>query len=222
MDLGFFIVWLALFILRKDTRKVMLFISIPLGILGLFFNIIYIKDWWMPLTVTGTIPAIEDFLYGFTIGGISAVIYEEIFKKKIIIKRESKRIKRKEIFNFWKAGIASIITFYIIYYFLKINTFYISAIIFIIIILTICIKRKDLIPHAIGSGICLLIVAFIVHSITNIITPGWIEAFWYFDIVPKLIILNVPLEDILFYFLFGAAVGPLYEYWQEGKLIKAS
>jgi len=221
MDLGFLIVWIALFILRKDTRKVMLFTSIPLGILGLFFNFLYIRDWWMPLTITGTIPAIEDFLYGFVIGGISAAIYEEIFKKKIIVKRESAQTDRNKLFHFWGAGIISVVAFYSMYYLLNIKTFYVTNIILIIIVLTLCIVRKDLIPHVIGSGVSLLIVAFAVHSIINIITPGWIEAFYYFNSVPKLIVLNVPLEDIIFYLLFGAAVGPLYEYWREGKLIKA-
>ena len=32
-------------------------------------------------------------------------------------------------------------------------------------------------------------------------------------------ILGIPLEEHVFYFLLGAFLGPLYEYWKEGKLI---
>ena len=42
--------------------------SIPLGFVGLALNVLYVRDWWYPQTITGTIPAIEDFLYGFGIG----------------------------------------------------------------------------------------------------------------------------------------------------------
>ena len=221
MDLGFLAVWIILFALRKDIRKAMLFTSIPLGVLGLFFNFLYVRDWWMPMTITGTIPGIEDFLYGFVIGGISAAIYEEVFKRTIKLKKEPKKVQKKTLLHFWEAIIISIIGFYLVYHLFNINTFYITTIILLLIIITIYIKRKDLIPHALGSGICLLVIALIIHSLTEIITPGWIEEFYYFNFLPKIIFLNLPLEDIIFYFLFGAAVGPLYEFWEEGRLIKA-
>ena len=80
MDFGFLIVWLILYFLRKDVRKVMWFVSLPLGFMGPFLEYVYVNDWWRPLTITGTLLGIEDFLFGFGIGGISAAIYEELFK----------------------------------------------------------------------------------------------------------------------------------------------
>ena len=54
----------------------------------------------------------------------------------------------------------------------------------------------------------------------EILNPGWIDATWKFEVITKLKILKVPLEDLLWFFFAGAFIGPLYEYWKEGKLIK--
>lgn len=219
MDLGFLIIWILLFFWRKDLRKEMLFVSTPLGFMGPFLEFIYRVDWWAPLTITRTSLGIEDFLFGFAIGGISAVIYSDVFKKKIILKKMNKKKQENKKINFWFITILAIIIFYVIYYLLKLNTFIVTGVILLSVILTIIIKRKDLIINSLFSGISLLMFAFIVYTLTQVITPGWVEAFWHFKIIPKIIIFNLPLEEIVFYFLFGAAVGPLYEYWQEGKLI---
>jgi antibiotic biosynthesis monooxygenase (ABM) superfamily enzyme len=77
--------------------------------------------------------------------------------------------------------------------------------------------RADLIGHSLLAGLLLVLVNMGVYTLVSIFTPGWIEAFWYFDFFPSCIIGNLPLEDILFYFAFGMAVGPLYEFWQEGR-----
>jgi len=53
----------------------------------------------------------------------------------------------------------------------------------------------------------------------ELLTPGWIHAFWIFKNVPDIVIFNLPIDDIIWYFLAGLFIGPLYEYWKEGKLI---
>lgn len=66
----------------------------------------------------------------------------------------------------------------------------------------------------------MLILSFFIYPLVDWITPGWVNAFWYFKNVPNIIFLDIPIDDILWYFLTGAALGPLYEYWQERRLVK--
>ena len=219
LDLAYGIIWFAFFFWRKDLRKEMLFISIPFGIIGLSFNIIYVQDWWNPLTITGTIPAIEDFLYGFFLGGIAAVAYEEIYGKRIKSRRESKSSKNRKEISFWLTTLGGIAAFYILYFLFKVNTLIISAAIMLFMVLFILFKRSDLILSSFISGILLVIISIPVYAVVELITPGWIDEFWYFNFFPRSIIAYVPLEDHLFYFLFGAAIGPLYEFWQESRLV---
>ncbi len=84
-------IWAFFFIRRKDTRKEMLTISLIFGFVGPLAEAIYIKDWWQPLTITGTRIGIEDFLFGFLIGGIISIIYEHLFQKRIKGKVERKK-----------------------------------------------------------------------------------------------------------------------------------
>jgi len=219
MDLGFLIVWLFLFIWRKDARKVMLFISMPLGFMGPFLEYIYVNDWWKPLTITGTLLGIEDFLFAFAIGGISAVIYEELFKKRIRERKMSKRISERSRLTFWITGVLGLVAFYFCYFILGLNTFVTTTTLLIILIVIMYIKRHDLIVDSLVSGFLLLVISSFVYIAVDIITPGWVYQFWHFKFFPKILFLGLPIDDIIFYFLCGAAIAPLYEYWQEGRLI---
>ena len=83
MGLIFSVVWFALFLWRKNTRKEMLSISLLFALPGALADLIYTQDWWVPQTLTGTIVSLEGTIVGFMIGGIATVLYEDIFKKKI-------------------------------------------------------------------------------------------------------------------------------------------
>lgn len=215
----FFIFWIILFFWRKDTRKPMLFFSFLFGIGGLLVEPIYTHDWWKPITITGTLVGFEDFLFGFVIGGIATVLYEDIFKKKVKIRKKSLKIEEKETINFVLLIITFAGLFFGSFFILNLNTLYSSLISFIFGIAFIFYKRKDLIIDSLVSGILLLVLSFIVYSTLNLITPGWVDEFWYFRNVPYIIFLGVPIDDIIWYFLAGAFIAPLYEYWLEGRLI---
>jgi hypothetical protein len=47
----------------------MLIMSLLFGIAGLLVEPVYAHDWWHPLNLTNTSVGIEDFLFGFVVGG---------------------------------------------------------------------------------------------------------------------------------------------------------
>lgn len=83
-DIIFFIIWGVLFFLRKDLRKKMLTMSLLIAPLGPLSEFFYLRDYWRPQLLFGFRIGVEDLLFAFTIGGISGVIYEELFGKKYI------------------------------------------------------------------------------------------------------------------------------------------
>lgn len=218
-DLILLLIWLILFFWRKDIRKEILIISLIFGIAGPLVEIFYIKDWWKPLTITNTHIGIEDFLFGFFIGGIIAVIYEVIFKKRIKIQEVKKIKERKRNLNIIFLLALLIILFLGSFYILNLNSLIATIIGFATPTLIIYFKRKDLIVDSLITGILALLIACLGYSLIELITPGWINEFWQWKNVPEIIILNVPIDDIFWYLFAGAFIGPLYEYWQEGKLI---
>jgi hypothetical protein len=217
-DVVLLIIWLTLFSWRKDVRKEMIVISSIFGFVGLFAEFIYTIDWWRPLTITLTRIGVEDFLFGFTVAGIASVIYEEVLKKKVRIRKVSKKRALEENKNFLVVCLSLIILFFGSFFLLKIHSFYASIIAFTLPTFYMWMKRRDLIIDSLASGFFLMIISFLGFIIPEMITPGWVQSVWYLENLSGIIILKAPLEDIIWFFLAGAFIGPLYEFWKEGKL----
>lgn len=68
-SLIFLLIWLLMYLWRKNIRKEIWIFSLIFGVLAFPANYIYLQDWWHPLTITRTILGIEDFILGFATGG---------------------------------------------------------------------------------------------------------------------------------------------------------
>ena len=215
-DLVLLVFWSILFYLRKDVRKEMLAISLIFGIIGIFTGFIYFLDWWHPQTITNTTISLEDFLFGFVIAGIASVIYITIFRKRLKFKKLNQKLKSNKILLL---VILFAIIFFVSLYILKLNTFYSAIISFLILIFFIWFKRKDLILNSLISGILLVIISVPAYLIPEFITPGWIQASWYFENLSGITFFKVPIEDFIWIFLTGAFIGPLYEFYKEAKVV---
>jgi hypothetical protein len=199
----------------------MIIISTIFGFTGIIEEFIYTIDWWHPLTITNTLVGIEDFLFGFAVGGIASVIYEEVFKKRVKIRKVSEKKEFQENKNFFFFSLSLAVIFFVSFFLLKINSFYSSIFAFTIPLIYMWLKRKDLIIDSLASGFLLMIISFLAFIIPEFITPGWVQSAWYLENLSGIIILKAPLEDIIWFFLAGAFIGPLYEFWKEGKLVKS-
>ena len=217
-DLILLALWLVLFFYRKDTRKEMLVISLIFGIIGPFVELVHVLDWWKPLTITGTLIGIEDFLFGFGIGGVASVVYEHLFNKRVKVKRAKELREEKRNINLLFLILLSLAIFFG-GFFIGLNSFVGTTLAWIIPTLITYSKRPDLIKNSLLSGISLLILSILGYHILNFITPGFFDEFWLFQNIGRIIILGIPLEEHVWFFTFGAFIGPLYEYWKEGKLI---
>jgi len=218
MTLMFLVIWLVLFLLRKDFRSEMLKISIIFAIAGPLSEIVYLRDWWRPVTITGTAVGIEPAIVGFGIAGVASVLYKFVFNEKYKSERGKKSNKTERMRLAWILVLFAVV-FFGGTYLLNISSLYITILAFGLPALVIYFRRRDLIVTSLVSGFLLLIVASLVYSILSVVTPGWIEAFYLFYNTPKIILFNVPIDDIVWYFMAGAFIGPLYEYWKGKKLV---
>ncbi len=211
------LIWIIFFKFRKDLRKEMIVISLLFGIVGLMVDPIYSRDWWLALTATGTMPGIESFIFGFSTAGIASVAYSEIFKRKIRIRKTSEKEKIKRRFSLFGLLLLGAILFWGSFFLLNLNSFQATFPMAIIPTLIIWIKRKDLILNSIVSGVLIAIISFLFYLVPELINPGWLEIVWNFPILSGITLFGVVVEDIIWFFLAGLFIGPLYEYWQEGK-----
>lgn len=212
----FLAIWLVFFLIRKDLRRELLLISIAFAIPGLLSDIIYTVDWWSPATVTGTRVGVESVITGFALAGIAAVLYSVVFQKRERrLPNRKPNLTRRHII----LPILLAVIFFGAFFLFRLNTFWATTLAFSIPTIILWIQRPDLIKDSLMTGLLLLTVAIVVYSILELLTPGWVQEFWYFRNVPNIVILSVPVDDWLWYFFAGAFIGPLYEYYYSVKLV---
>lgn len=100
------------------------------------------------------------------------------------------------------------------FYLLDLNSFESTLVAAIIPLGIMFMRRPDLLSVSRISGGLLVVVAALVYTFVELLTPGWVQALWHFNNVPAIIIAGLPIDDVVFYFLTGAVIGPIYEYWK--------
>jgi len=220
--LFFALIWIGLYFSRKDTRKEMLWISILMGFAGILTESTHVLDWWQPITLTGTSVGFEDFLIGFFIGGIASVIYEFIAHKKL---SSSQRVKKDPFFGKYFFRVFFLVVGFIFlgsFFLLSLHSFYALSLSLLCGIGYIWYRRHDLIKNSLISGVLVGILGSLSYPLLEWIYPGWVNAFWNSENVWfSYVLFNVPIAEYIWWFLAGTFIGPLYEYWNEKRLINA-
>jgi len=217
IDFILFIIWGAFFIFRRDLHKELLSISLLIGSLTFLFAPVMLKDYWQPETVLSSRFSIEDFLFGFTTAGISAVIYEIFFGIKFMNRKDRK--------HHWSWFLFPLIGFNLLLFFSQINIFKINSIYahitsLLIIALFFITLRKDLFYDSVISGLLFGVVYFIVFSLFLFLFPQAIQEWWKLNNISGLLIRGIPIEELLWAFSWGSFCGPFYEFFSGLKLRK--
>lgn len=181
-------------------------------------NIIWHGDYWKPFYVFGSIFRFEDFLWGFAFGGVTAVSYETFFRKRLV-KAVDRSIKR-EIGNLATILLFIFTPMIILTNFLKVNSIYSISVSLFLIILYMLLKRPDLLKNSVWSGIFATILIFIFYIIWQYLYPGVFNLYWNLPSISKIQIFGIPIEELVWFFLAGMAMGPLDEFLFGYKTVK--
>ena len=203
--LPLFAVWLLFFFLRRDTRKEMLMASVLIGVMSVMTaSVWWTVDWWHPATITGTKIGFEDFLVGFASGGIMAVAYEIVFKKRLARTRAAclhcpsattllLLLALLTSWLFWGVGLTS---------------FWASTIAMVVVSAALFSFRKDLFINGVLSGIAMVTVSLFSYAVFILFSPGWISATYHFETLSGFLAFGIPAEEFIFWFLAGLVFGP--------------
>jgi hypothetical protein len=212
--LPFLCIWIALFLLSKKTRQQQLRMSVIMAPLGGFGELLYFQDYWRPLSVASFsvfhIPfLVEDVLFSIAIGGIAAVIYEFLFRKRI------RRLKKTYPTKLELLLILMCTTSLALFLFHSgINSIFATSFAFVVGFFLIIMQRKDLLIDSLITGLCVMLVMFIsyfilYHTVTNIeqlLKQGWL----LYNTPLGVRIFNIPATEMIWGFSWGLLAGPLY------------
>ncbi len=208
--------FLFFFFWRKDLRREMLTAGLVFGIIAFLSEPIFMFDYWhpeyiFPLSYGGiALGSIEDFLFGFLQGGIAAVIFEVVFGKRFIKKKNHEHSWKRMILPIYAAGILLFITPII---FLGWNSIHTSALSTLALLVPLVLYRRDLLPEAVISGILMVLFAFVGYHLLFIFYPEIITAWWKLENLSGLMISGIPVEEFLNAFIVGFFGGPFYEFF---------
>lgn len=208
-----FLPWIILFYHRRDLRHKMLLMGAIFSI-GAFTDPFFIPEYWNPTLFFGLFGLRVDILallFGFEFGGIAAVLYEEI------LKRTYARSKKKHPLKFLiLLGPIALVLLKILFPFnFMVDTLIATS---IMILVMLCI-RKDLFIDAILSGLLMAIVYSALFALYVFLFPDIIHT-WNFRTFPQVLIFSIPHYEIVWAFITGAFIGPLYEFSHDYILRK--
>jgi hypothetical protein len=212
-DLIFFIPWAILFWHRKDLRKEMLVMGLFAAVASFTTAYFWTTDWWRPQTITGTRIGIEDFILGISIGGVAAVLYEEIFRKKLY--RRNPQTHSESIFLLL---LLTSLFFLILFWGLHFTSFFACVFAFLAISAVLIFLRRDLFICAIINGFLMTTIVLPVYYFLMIFSPGFVEKTYLFKTLSGIRITGIPIEELIFFFLFGCVTVLIYEYWWGFRL----
>lgn len=222
-DLVFLAVWGLLFWKAQAFRREMIVLSLIAGFFGPISEYWYFKDYWQPeFLIKFPLGGLEDFLFGFAIGGIGAVIYEVVFVNHICLCQKEKLKKEWFFFGF---GLVLGVVMVVLNNLLGVNSIYASSLGMLLVAAAMLYFRPDLLPNAVGSGILVALIMFIIYVVPQILFPQvhtWMAQIWklYGTRQGVLILGHVPLTEMIWGFSWGFVWGPIYEFMVGARVLR--
>jgi hypothetical protein len=203
-------IWLILFIRHKGIREKMLVMSCAV-ILFTFFDYYSRPGYWHPPTFFSVPVGVEDILFGFSFGGVASVL--DPFKTNKLSGPVKPAINVRNMAALSPVLIVSIglnILF-------DINIMISLPIGLLTGCLLIMIIRPDLAKRLLYSGLYFGLLYLFILLLWFWLFPQT-QAWWNLKVYGGITVLNVPLGEVLFGFLFGAFWSVLYEFAFDYRL----
>ncbi len=203
-------VWLVIFLFDKERRAQQLVISLVLGLISPISELIYIPDYWHPVTIWAfhvgkSYISLEDFLFGFAFIGIMSAV------PGLIIPEYSKRhpVSWAAMAKIVVVG-AVILFLSTLLWFAGLNSIYASSVAVLIVTGTFLVKdqRRDLLTLAAVGAFGMLALMFFLYWVGSLLASNFEEmlrAVWTLYGTPLGIrFLGLPVTELIFAFSFGS------------------
>lgn len=217
----FGIVWLVLYLHRKDLRYEILFSSLLLMPFGLT-QPLFVPEYWYPHVLYKFFGLfdVESLLWCFFTGGIAAVLYEEIFKVRLGAIRENKKVRHHAYILYFlmlfTVAILILVRCYTDWSVLRTSfIFMIGAFLYFVF------SRPDLFKKSIVSGFSFTILYIGSLLLVEMLFPGFVLHEWNIEGSIGIRPFGIVIEEYIYAFLFGIVWSVIYEEIKNIKLRKS-
>jgi hypothetical protein len=210
------IIFLFIYLKRKDLRSRMVSAGFTVGAIGIFSEYVFLKDYWNPpyLFKIGNFGGLEDFLFGLALGGVGVVVYDVIFHKRF------RKNFHPQVWIVPIVFLSELVSIYAFNNLLGINSIYASAIGFIIPAVIILLFRKDLLMEIVLSAIVVGVILISIEIFMLYFVPNYLEKYFLLHGKTLLIFQIAPITEFIWGLCFGAIAGSLYDFKDGTRSIR--
>ena len=141
------------------------------------------------------------------------MLYEEIYRKRLY-HFERKKHRSGALFYI----LLPTVILAALFYFFDLTSFWACTSALIILSVYLIAVRKDLFMAAFGKAILMTVIIMPVYWFLILFSPRWVDHTYLFNYLSSIKFTGIPIEELVFWFLFGFTIGPFYEYWQGERL----
>ncbi|HZC24796.1 MAG TPA: lycopene cyclase domain-containing protein [Candidatus Binatia bacterium] len=220
---AFLVPWLLLFLAFDQHRRQMWWTSLLMAPLGLT-EPLFVPAYWNPPSLfewaqrTGF--DIESVIFSFAIGGIGAVLYNIITRKRLEPLRPVELHYSRDRWHRW--ALATPFALFPFLYFLPWNVIYAAIAAMIAGAIAVALCRPDLKSNTLAGGVLFLAVYTIFLLGLKWSAPGYIEQVWNLKALSGVVIVGLPLEELLFGFAFGLVWSGMFEHFTSKRSVAAA
>lgn len=216
------LVWIIIYLVKKDSRREMLLVSLwtsPLGLTEPFF----VPSYWNPPSLfdlaQNTGFDIESLIFCFAIGGIGSVLYNLILRQQYKIFTSDPKFQHRHKYHKYVLYLP-VVVFFGLALITKWNHIYCGVIAMFVGALATLWCRPDLTKKVWIGGILFTLLYFIFFTSLTITYPDYVDLVWNLKNLTGIKIVNVPLEEYLFSFTFGMLWSSIYEHFSWTTVVR--
>lgn len=216
-----FLVWLVLWFLRPDLRRLILSASIPGAIFGPISEYWYFADYWKPPSMFGIASySPEDVLFGFAIMGIVVSLFDVVMKTKDSVQISfSKLVSLYVTMLFLVVGVLLFFTTW-----LGCNSVIVVSTLWLVLAAFIAFRRPDFRRVILVSGILnMLLIVPIYIVLFDVVFPEFVARYWLLanGKLGFVIGRSLPWTELLWYFSLGGFSGVMIPFVSGARKIRA-
>lgn len=218
---AFLIPWAALFVLRPDLRRPMLWASLMTMPFGLT-EPLFVPAYWHPPSLFDLAQRsgfdLESFIFSFALGGLGVAGYRALVRSPLRFIVQHDRVTSRHRHHLL-ALIAPFVVFAGLVW-LPWNPIYPGIVAMAVGAAAAVLCRPDLWRNTLFGGVIFLGLYTVFLLELKWLWPGYIEALWNLDDLLGWHPWGLPFEELLFGFTFGMYWSSVYEHlsWQRVPL----